>query len=87
MSGSGCEVDVVVTCTGTNHNLQLLGSVKYFGVNLVRTDNQSVGILHSVQQLSLLRIFLQQGELMAACFYLFANALDSCCCERLLCCN
>ena len=87
MGGGGGEVDVVVTGTSTNHDLQLLGGVEHLGVNLIRTDDQGVGFFHSLQELSLLSIFLEQHQLIAGCLNLCLNAIHSSCCERLLCCN
>ena len=87
MSRSGSEVDVVVTSTSTHHNLQLLGSVEHLGVDLVRADNHGIGILHCVEQLCLLSIFLEQHELIAGCLNFCFDTIDSCCCKWLLCCN
>ena len=86
MSRGGSEVNVVVTGTGAYHNLQLFGSVEHLGIHLVRADDECVSILHSVQQLCLLRIFLEQSQLVAGSFHFFSDALDSCSCERLFCC-
>ena len=58
MSGGCSEVDVVVTGTGTHHNLQLLCSVQHFGIHLVRADDECVSVFHCIQQLSFLGIFL-----------------------------
>ena len=58
MSGGCSEVDVVVTGTGTHYDFQLLSSVQYFGIHLVRADDQSVSILDGIQQLRLLGVLL-----------------------------
>ena len=85
--GCGCgEVDVVISGSGTNNYLQLLGGVEHFGIYLVGTDDECVGILHCVEKLLLLCIFLKQGEGVACSLDLCLYALDSCCCEWLLCC-
>ena len=80
------KVDVVITSTSANYNLQLLGSVEHFSVDLIRTDNECVGILYGVEQLSLLCIFLEQHEFIARCLYFFANALNSSTCKWFFCC-
>ena len=85
--GCGCgEVDIVVSGTCAHYNLQLLGGVEHLGIHLVRTDYHRVGILHCVEKLLLLCIFLKQNELIACALYLCLDALDSCSCEWLLCC-
>ena len=59
VSRSCCEVDVVVTCTGTHHNLQLLGSVEHLSIHLVRADNHGIDIFHCIEQLAFLCVFLE----------------------------
>ena len=86
--GCGCaEIDVVVTGTGTNDDLQLLGGIEHLGIDLVGAYDEGVDILHGIEQLLLLGVFLEQCQLMACCFNLFANTFDGSCCERLLGCN
>ena len=87
MSGSCIQVHIVVTSTGTHHNLQLLGSIQHLIVHFVAADNQGIGILHGIQKLSLLGIFLQQGQFIACCLYLLADTFHSYGCERLFCSN
>ncbi len=86
MGGSGCQVDVVITGTGTHHNLQLLRRIKHLTVHLVRTDNHGVGILHGIQQLCLLRIFLQQHDFVACSLQFGLDTIDSGCCKWFFCC-
>ena len=86
MGSGGGQVDVVIAGSGAHHNLQLLGGVEHFGIHLVRADNQRIGILYGIQQLLLLGVFLQQGQLISCSLYLFLDAFHGSCCERLLCC-
>ena len=77
VSGSCGEVDIVVTSTGTNNNLQLLGSVEHFGIDLIRTDDECVGILYCVEQLCLFSIFLEQCQLIAGSFYFIPVGIEN----------
>ena len=87
MSRSCCEVDVVVTCTGTHHNLQLLGSVEHLCIHFIRANNHRINILHSIEQLALLCVFLEHDYLVACCVKNFLNTIYSNLAEWLLCCN
>ena len=87
VSRSCCKVDVVVTCTGTHHNLQLLGSVEHLSIHLIRADNHGIYILHSIKQLALLCVFLEHDYLVACSIKHFFNAIYSNLAEWLLCCN
>ena len=87
MSGGGSKVDIVVTGTGTNHNLQLLGGIEHLSIDLIRADDQCIGIFHSIKELCLLSIFLQKHQFITCCFNFCLNPIHSCCCERFLCCN
>ena len=86
MGSGSSQVDVVETGTGTHHDLQLLGSVEDLGIGLVRTNDHGIDILHGVEQLSFLSVFLEQHQLVACTFNFLTYALDSCCCKGLLCC-
>ena len=83
--GSGVKVDVIITGTGTNDNLQLLGGVQYSCIHDIRTDDECVSVSHSVQQLSFVRIFLKQREFITSCFYFFSNAIYCNFSKRLFC--
>ena len=82
-----CEVDVIETCTGTNHHFQFFCCVQHFCVHLVRTDNHGVHVFHGVKELSLFRVLLQQNEFVSCTFNFFSDAVDSYCCKRLFSCN
>ena len=84
MGGGRSEVYIVITCACTDNNLQLLGGVKDFGVHHIAADDEGVGIGHCLQQLGLFAIFLQQGEFIPCCFYLFADAVHGYLRERLV---
>ena len=60
MSGSCLEVNVIVTGTGTNDNLQVLGCVHYLGVDFVRADNDGINVGNSCEQLCLISILFKQ---------------------------
>ena len=87
VSSSSSQVDIIITGTGANDDLEVLGSVEHLGISLVRTDNHRIHILHSIEKLSLLCIFFEQHQFVACSLYFFLNALDSSCCEWLFCCN
>ena len=87
VSSSSSQVDIIITSTGANDNLEVLGCVEHLGISLVRTDNHRIHILHGIEKLSLLCIFFEQYEFIACSLYFFLNALDSSCCEWLFCCN
>ena len=87
MSRGSSQVDVVEACTCTHHNLQLLGSIEHLSIALVRTDDERIGILHSIEQLSLLSVFLEEHQLVASAFNFLTNTFNSSGCEGLFCCN
>ena len=87
VSSSSSQVDIIITCTGANDNLEVLGCVEHLGISLVRTDNHRVYILHCIEKLSLLCIFFEQHQFVACSLYFFLNAVHSSCCEWLFCCN
>ena len=80
-------VDVVVAGTGTNNDFQVGGSVEHLRSNLVRANDERIGILHGIEQLSLFCIFFEQYEFIACTFDFFSDALYSNCCKRFFCCN
>ena len=86
VSRSCCKVDVVVTCTGTHHNLQLLSSVKHLGIHLIRADNHGIDILHSIEQLALLCVFLEHDYFVACCIKNFLNTFHGHAAKGFLCC-
>ena len=86
--GSSCfQVHIVITGTGTHHNLQFLGGIQHFSINDVTADNDSVGIFHSLQQLGFFTIFLQQHEFVTCCFYFFTDTVYCHFGKRFVCCN
>ena len=54
----GLKVNVIVAGTCANNNLKLFGGIKHFCVHNIRTDNNGVRILNSVQELRFVGIFL-----------------------------
>ena len=87
MSSSSSKVDVIITRTGTNDNLQVLCCIEHLSISLVRADNHRVHILHCIEKLSLLCIFFEQHQFVACSLYFFLNAFHSSRCEWLFCCN
>ena len=86
MGRGGFKVDVVIAGTGPNDDFQLFGCAQHFFIHLVRTDNQRVGILHSIQELCFFRVFFKQGHFVSCKFYFFANTFNSLAGERFFCC-
>ena len=76
MGGGGGKVHIVVTGTGTYHNLELLGGIEYLGINHIATDDDGVDIGHGGKEIGLVAIFLQQYQLIAGCFNHFTDAID-----------
>ena len=87
VSRSGIKVDIVITRARAYHYFKLLGSVEDFGIDFVGADNHSIHIGDSLQELCLLRIFLQKDGLVASGIEHLLNALHGHTAERLLCCN
>ena len=83
----GREIHVVVTRTGTNHDLQVLSGIQYLSVHLIATDNHGIGILNRIQQLRLLCIFLQKSQFHASAFHYPPDTFHSDSGERFLCSN
>ena len=75
MSRCSSQIHIVISGTGTYHNLQVRSSCQNSLVHLVTTDNQRIGRLHSLQQLCLIGIFFQQGELHTSTFHHLTNTL------------
>ena len=73
---SGREVHVVIARTGAHDNLEHLGGIDDFGRHLVAAHDQRIGVGHGFEQLGLVRILLEQGELMARTLDDFANSID-----------
>ena len=69
MSGGRSKVDIVITGTGTHHDLKILCSVKHLCVHFVRTYDESVDVSDSGKQVSLCSIFLQQDQFCAGILY------------------
>ena len=87
VGSSGFQVHVVVSGTGTNDNLQLLGGIQDFGIHLVATDDDGIHVLHGIQQLRLVGIFLQENQLIAPVFFHYLTDTIHCYrSKRFLCC-
>ena len=81
---AGGEVEVVEAGTGAHDNLELRRGGNDLGGDLVRTDDQRIGVGDGRDQVSLVGIFLEQRELIARLLNNLANACDRCGRERLL---
>ena len=57
MSRCGGEVYIVVACTGTHHDLELLGGIEHLGIDYIAADDDGIGIGHGSQQVGLIAIF------------------------------
>ena len=86
MSCRSSQVDVIVTGSGTNHYLQLLGGIQHFGIDHVTADNDCIHILDCLQQFGLFTVFFQQDQFIACPFHYFADTFHSYRCERFICC-
>ena len=75
VSGSGSQVYIIISCTGTNYNLQLFSSIQHLCINNITTDNDRISIFHCIQQLCLICIFLQQSKLISGCFNFFTDTV------------
>ena len=72
---SGLQVDIVITRTGTDYNLQLFRCVQHRRIHHIRTDDQCIRVSHSIQQLLFVGIFLQERQFVSCALYHFANTV------------
>ena len=77
VAARGCQIDVVVPCARAHYYLQLLRSVQHLCIHHIGADDECVSVCHSVQQLLLLGIFLQQNEAVTCLLHYLANAIYS----------
>ncbi len=77
----------VITCTGSDNNLQVLGGVEHFFVDFIGTHDHGINICYCIEQLLLLLIFLKEHDLMSLFLGHLFNALHCCGSKRFLCCN
>ena len=75
MSGSGSQVYIIVSGTGTNYYFQLFRCIEHLGVDDVTTDNNGIRIFHCVKQLNFICIFLKQSQFKSGSFYFFLDAI------------
>ena len=87
VSRSSLQIDIIISGSGTNHDLQRLGRVQHSGIHNIRTDDQRVGIGNSLQELCLVSIFLEQCQFISGALYHFTNAVNGYFRKRFLCCN
>ena len=87
MGSSSSKVDVIITCTSTNDNLQVLCCIEHLSISLVRADNHRVHILHCIEKLSFLCILFEQDKFVARSFYFFFDSIYSSCRKWFFCCN
>ena len=80
------QVNVVITGTGADNHLQLLGCVKHFLVNLVTAHDQTGGIGNGCNHVGL-GAFLDENELVATGLNHFLDTLDCYRSKGLLSCN
>ena len=86
MGRSRGKVNIVITGTGANHNLEVLGGGEYFLVHDVGTDDDSVRISYCVKQLLFSRIFLQESKFIACFLHHLADTVHSHFGKRFFCC-
>ena len=84
MFGSGLQVDVIISCSGPDNNLQIFGGVKHLGIDFVGANYQSSHIGHCIEKLLLVGIFLKKNQLMTFSIENLTYALDSYRGKRLL---
>ena len=78
------QVDIIVTCTGTNNDFQLFSGIKNISIYFVTSNNHCINIFHCIQKLLLFSIFLKQYEFVACLFHFFSNAINSSGCKWFL---
>ena len=66
--GSRREVHVVVTGTGTHHDLEVPRRFDDFGRHLVAADNQRIHVGHGREQFRFVGIFFEQGQFVSGAF-------------------
>ena len=79
---SGCEVHIVISGTGTHHNLKLLCGVEHFGVDYVAAYDYGVGIGSGIEQILLAAVLFKKLEFITGLFYHFAYTVNSNGCKR-----
>ena len=84
---SRCEVHVVVTRTGTDHDFQVFRRGDDLGGHLVAADDERIRIGHGLQQLTLVGIFFEQRQFIAGILHDPADSIDGLFGKRLLRCN
>lgn len=62
MGCSSSKIDIVITGAGTHNDFKIAGSIKHFGINFVRTNDESIDIGHGSQKVCLIGIFLKKHE-------------------------
>ncbi len=62
-AGRRGEVNVVITGSGTDNDLQVFRCFKYFGCDFVGTDDKSVHVSDGGDELRSVGVFLKSGEL------------------------
>ena len=72
------EVNVVVTGTGTDNDLQLFRCVKHFGCDFVGADDESVHISDGCDELRSVSVLLKSGELVPCSGDDFLDPGDGC---------
>ena len=87
VGGGGVEVHVVIAGPGADNDLQLLGGIEHLGVHHIAADDEGVGVGYCCEQFCFFAIFLQQGQFITGCFYLFADAVHGNFGERLIGCD
>ncbi len=85
--GASLEVEVVVTGTGADDDLQVLGVVDDFLRHLVGTHDEGVGVGNGGIEVVHVGIFLEESQLVTVLFDDFSNSINSNLCERFFSCN
>ena len=76
MCGGCGEINIVVACSSANYYLQLRCSTEHFSVDLVGANDECVGVFHCLEELSLLSVFLKNGQLVTSLGDYFLDALN-----------
>ena len=72
------EVNVVITGSGTDNDLQLFRGVKHFGCDFVGTDDKSVHVSDGCDELRSVSVLLKSGELVPCSGDDFLDPGDGC---------
>ena len=78
MRGRRGEVNVVITGSGTDNDLQLFRGIKHLGGHFVGADDESVHISDGCDELRSVSVLLKSGELVPCSGDDFLDPGDGC---------